>query len=159
MQVVIPRFEVSAYFPYAEHGLGRALDAAIKYRDETLAEKGQSSLLQSIPHIKPKAGNSPLAGVFLSVQARLPGQKPKAAFMALYTNGAGKRQKKGFGIARYGYVNAFRKAALLRVEKSNLQIDWEGLQVPRPTAEQYALICSLAEDIPLPDLGSDRAEG
>jgi len=158
IQVVIPRFAITAYFPYAEHGQGPALVAAIRYRDETLAVKGQSSLLRSIPHIKPKAGNSPLAGVYLSVQARGPGQKPKAAFMALYANESGGSRKKGFGIAKLGYVNAFRKAARFRVEKNNLQMDWVAMVAPRPTAKQYSLICSLAEDVPLPDLESDKAQ-
>ncbi|OBY58635.1 hypothetical protein A9513_002120 [Pseudomonas sp. AU12215] len=150
IQVVIPRLAISSYFPYAEDGQGLALVAAIKFRDETLAVKGQTSLLRSIPHIKPKAGSSPLAGVFLSVQARGPGQKPKAAFMALYTNESGESRKKSFGIAKLGYLNAFRKAAQFRVEKNNLQIDWESMQAPRPNAQQYSLICSLADDIPLP---------
>ncbi len=32
------------------------------------------------------------------------------------------------------------------------------MEAPRPDAKQYALICSLAEDVPLPDLESDKAE-
>lgn len=44
------------------------------------------------------------------------------------------------------------------VEMNNLKMDWVAMEAPRPNAKHYSLICSLAEDVPLPDLESDNAE-
>lgn len=150
-QVVIPRLNFSRMISFGEFDDEQTRLEAIRHRDLVLNARGQMSLLDTIPHINARQGNSPLAGVFLCVQARGVGQKPKAFFAALWKTKEGIRRKKTFGISKMGsYEDAFFAAAAWRIKHCNMKIELFDLQLPSPTHEQYALIHSLAADVPLP---------
>jgi hypothetical protein len=150
-QVVIPRMGFSRFIAFGDFSDEQTHLEAIRHRDLVLKAHGQMSLLDTIPHINARQGNSPLAGVFLCTQARDTGQKPKAFFAALWKSKEGIRLKKTFGIAKMAsYEDAFFAAAAWRIKHCNLDIDLLDLPLPSPTHEQYALIHSLAVDVPLP---------
>lgn len=151
IQVVVPRLGISKLFPYRLCDKGDVLAAALRYRDDQLAKRNQTSLLKAIPHINPRAGNSPLAGVWLCVDERGAGQRPKAYFAVLYTNMDGEGRKKTFSLSKFGsYSGAFYAAVRFRIEANNLQLDWSSFAVPYPTVTQYKLIIGVVPDVPMP---------
>lgn len=126
--------------------------AAIAVRDEYLASKGQLSLLQSIPHIKPIGRNNTLAGVTLNVAERSLGQQPSAYFRVTFKDENGEFQRKCFGIRKHGgYIAAFRKAVKFRLKASNLAVNVLDVPLLRPTTDQFVLIMNLAGDVPVPE--------
>lgn len=150
-QVVIPRFHFTKMVASSGRTREETLQLAIQARDSYLKERGQLSLLGSIPHVRPTGRNNPLAGVTLAVNERGIGQAPAAYFRVTYKNAEGKYKAKIFGLVTHGgYRKAFDAAIKFRISVCNLLVEPSEVPLLRPSLNQFVKIMNLVGDVPLP---------
>jgi hypothetical protein len=144
--VRIAKIKVRRMFSFNHYGgKDEALRAALSYRDGLYREYGIKPIVPGVhrPKFNSRIENGALSGVALEVDGNL------AYFITKYhENGVHRRER--FSIRKLGYVEAFRSACKLRIEKADWAMNANEIEVMRPTLDQYLKVFKMANDVPAP---------
>lgn len=150
---------IKKHFPFeSDADRPKALADALTFRHSSMGKETAQELEDDrrkrspyLPHVSSSGGPISVSGVVVEISDRGGSLLPRATFICLYRDEAGKYRKKSFGIRKHGFMGAFHMALTERAKYVNLsQEQIESTPLPVLTDDQYRMLQRLGVDIPKP---------